>query len=99
MRFGTGAFSPTDDSLAPFLASACAAKDSAELPEVLMLVSLIIPYLVSCFMMLEFEREVHGNLKRALWLAAYCLPITGFLASGVIVWYLRKKRTRQTRSG
>ena len=65
----------------------------------LMLVSGIVPLFVAGFMLLEFEGEIHGNLKGALWLGAYGLAIIGFLASGVMVWYLHKRGTRHARSG
>ena len=65
----------------------------------LMVVSGIVPLFVAGFMLLEFEGKIHGNLKGALWLGAYGLAIIGFLASGVVIWYLHKRGTKKGQSG
>ena len=60
-----------------------------------MVISGLVPLFVAGFMLLEFEGRIHGALSGALWLGAYGLAIVGFLASGVVVWYLHKRTTRK----
>lgn len=61
----------------------------------LMVVSGVVPLFVAGFMLLEFEDKIHGNLKGAFWLGAYGLAIIGFLAPGVVVWYLHRRGTTE----